>query len=66
MPRARLQILALPEGTQVYLTPHRRAGLSLLFTAYCVRQRVAQGTSVPMLRHLGALGTLSCLLILTV
>lgn len=29
-PRARLQIPALPEGTQVYLTPHGRAGLSLL------------------------------------
>lgn len=30
VPRARLQIPALPEGTQVYFTPHRRAGLSFL------------------------------------
>lgn len=68
-PRARLQIPALPEGTQVYLTPHERAGLSLLVYSLLCEAKGGSGdlgAYVPVLRHLGALGMLSCLLILTV
>lgn len=65
VPRARLQIPALPKGTQVYFTSHRRAGLSLLVYSLLFEAE-AQGTLVPILRRLGVLGMLSCLLTLTV
>lgn len=65
VPRAGLQMPALPEGTQVYFTPHRRAGMSLLvYILLFERQRLPLGTSVPTLRHLGALGMLLCLLLI--
>lgn len=46
VPRARLQIPALPKGTQVYFTSHRRAGLSLLVYSLLLEAE-AQGTLVP-------------------
>lgn len=65
VPRERLQIPALPKGTEVYFTSHRREGLSLLVYSLLFEAE-AQGTMVPILRRLGVLGMLSCLLTLTV